>query len=124
MTHNSSVKETFKELEKYEKATGAEINIEKTEELFIGKWRNRHDKPFDCKWTNNKVMALGLWVGNADTSELIFREQMSKVRNKLQFWRARGLSVISRVRVVNVFVLSRLCTELKFSQFLQQFSRN
>ena len=53
-------------------------------------------------------MALGLWVRNTDTSELIFREQMSKVRNKLQFWRARGLSVIGRVRVVNVFVLSRL----------------
>ena len=42
------------------------------------------------------------------TSELIFREQMSKVRNKLQFWRARSLSVIGRVHVVNVFVLSRL----------------
>ena len=33
---------------------------------------------------------------------------MSKVRNKLQFWRARSLSVIGRVRVVNVFVISRL----------------
>ena len=48
MTNDSSVKETFKELEKYEKATGAKINIEKTEGLFIGKWRNQHDKPFDC----------------------------------------------------------------------------
>ena len=38
MTNDSSVKETFKELEKYEKATGAKINIEKTEGLFIGKW--------------------------------------------------------------------------------------
>ena len=108
VTNDSSIKETFKELEKYEKATGAKINIEKTEGLFIGKWRNRHDKPFDGKWTNDKVMALGLWVGNTDTSELISREQMSKVRNKLQFWRARGLSVIGRVRVENVFVLSRL----------------
>ena len=74
----------------------------------MGKWRNRHDKSFDCKWTNGKVMALGLWVGNTHTSELIFREQMSKVKNKLQFWRARNLSVTSRVHVVNVFVLSRL----------------
>ena len=92
VTNDSSVKETFKELEKYEKATSAKINIEKTEELFIGKWRNRHDKLFDCKWTNNKVMALGLRVGNTDTSELTFREQMSKVRNKLQFWRASFVS--------------------------------
>ena len=108
MTNDSSVKETFKELEKYEKAISAKINIEKTEGLFTGKWRNRHDKPFNCKWTNGKVMALGLWVGNTDTSELIFREQMSKVKNILQLWRARSLSVIGRVHVVNVFVLSRL----------------
>ena len=66
------------------------------------------NKLFDCKWTNGKVMALGLWVGNTDTSELIIREQMSKVKNKLQFWRARILSVNSRVHVVNDFVLSML----------------
>ena len=29
----------------------------------MGKWKNRHDKPFDCKWTNDKVFALGLWIG-------------------------------------------------------------
>ena len=40
LTNDSSVKETFKELEKCEKATGAKINIEKAEGLFIGKWRN------------------------------------------------------------------------------------
>ena len=108
VTNDSSVKETFKELEMYEKATGAKINIEKTEGLSIGKWRNGHDKPFDCKWTNDEVMALGLWVRNTDTSELIYREKMSKVKNKLQFWRARSFSVIGRVHVVNVFVLSRL----------------
>ena len=33
VTNDSSVKETFKELEKYEKATGAKINIEKTEDF-------------------------------------------------------------------------------------------
>ena len=87
---------------------GAKINMEKTKGLFIGKLRTRHDKPFDYKWTNGKVMTLGLWVGNADKSELIFIEQMLKVKNKLQFWRARSLSVIGSVHVVNVFVLSRL----------------
>ena len=44
MTNDSSIEETFKELEKYEKVTGAKINIDKTEGQFIGKWRNRHDK--------------------------------------------------------------------------------
>ena len=47
--------------------------------------RYRHDKPFDCKWTNDKLMVLGLWVGNTDTSELIFREQMSKVQLRINY---------------------------------------
>ena len=55
--NNSSITEVFKQLKLYEKATGAKINIGKTEGLFMGKWKNRHDKPFNCKWTNDKVFA-------------------------------------------------------------------
>ena len=79
MTNDSSVKETFKELEKYEKVTGAKIYREKTEGLFIGKWSNRHDKPFDCKWTNDKVIALGLWVGNTDNLNLYSENNCQKL---------------------------------------------
>ena len=60
VSDNSSIAEVFKQLRLYEEATGAKINIGKTEGLFMGKWKNRHDKPFNCKWTNDKVFALGL----------------------------------------------------------------
>ena len=71
VSDNSSTAEVFKQLRLYEEATGAKINIGKTEGLFMGKWNNRHDKPFDCKWTNDKVFALGLWIGNKDTAEIV-----------------------------------------------------
>ena len=63
--------EVFNQLKLYEEATGAKINIRKTAGLFVGKWKNRHDKPFDCKWTDDKAFALGLWVGNKNTSEIV-----------------------------------------------------
>ena len=64
LSNNSSINEVFRQLRLYEEETGAKKNIGKTEGLFMGKWKNRHDKPFDCKWTNDEVFALGLWIGN------------------------------------------------------------
>ena len=49
----------------------------------MGKWKNRHDKPFDCKSTNDKVFTLGFWIGNKETSEIIFTEQLAKIKSKV-----------------------------------------
>ena len=108
VSDNSSIAEVFTQLRLYEEATGAKINIGKTEGLFMGKWKNRHDKPFDCKWTNDKVFALVLWIGNKDTAEIVYTEQLAKIKSKGSYWKPRKLSFIGRVRVVNIFILSRL----------------
>ena len=65
VTNDESIAEVFRQLKEYELATSAKVNVNicKTEGLFIDKWKNRHDKPFECKWTNDKVFALGLWIG-------------------------------------------------------------
>ena len=70
--------------------------------------KNRHDKPFVCRWTNDKVFALGLWVGNKDTAEIVFTEQLVKIKSKGTYWKPRKLSLIGRERVADIFVLSRL----------------
>ena len=57
---------------------------------------------------NDKVFTLGLWIGNKDTSEIIFTEQLAKIKSKGSFWKPRKFSLIRRVRVVNIFLLSRL----------------
>ena len=108
VSDNSSIAEVFKQLRLYEEATGAKINIGKTEGLFMGKWKNRHDKPFDCKWTNDKVFALGFWIGNKDTAEIVYTEQLATIKSKGSYWKPRKLSLIGWVRVVNIFILSRL----------------
>ena len=68
----TNLNEVFQQLRLFEDATGAKVNVQKTERLFMGKWKNRHDKPFDCKWTNDKVFTLELGIGNKDTAEIIF----------------------------------------------------
>ena len=74
----------------------------------MGKRKTRHDKPFDWKSTNDKVFALDLWIGNKDTAEIMFTELLAKIKSKGSYWKPRKLSLIGRVRVANIFLLSRL----------------
>ena len=74
----------------------------------MGKWNNRHDKPFDCKRTNDKVFVSGWWIGNKGTAEIVFTEQLAKIKSKASYWKPRKLSLIGLVRLANIFVLSRL----------------
>ena len=59
-----SLDELFKTLGKFERATNAKINRDKTEALLVGKWMNRRDKPHDLKWTNDFAKFTGIYVGN------------------------------------------------------------
>ena len=89
VTNDKSINEVFQQLMLFEDATGATVLtftlVQKTERLFTGKWKNRHDKLFDCKRTNDKVFTSGLWTGNKDTSEIIFTEQLAKIKSKGSF---------------------------------------
>ena len=124
VSNNPSIAEVFKQLRLYEEATGAKINIGKTEGLFMGKWKNRHDKPFDCKWTSDKVFALGLWIGNKDTAEIVYMEQLASIKSKGSYWKPRKLSLIGWVRVVNILFYPGYGIEQKFSLYPHIFCEN
>ena len=115
VTDMTSMHELFHTLDKYQKATNAKVNKDKTEALWVGKWKNRQDKPLDLKWINDSVKVLGIYVGNKvgssgtkALSELNFAEQIEIIKNKITFWRNKRLTLITKVKVLNIFVLSRL----------------
>lgn len=115
VTSMSALDELMKTLEKYERATNAKINKDKTEALWVGKWRNRQDNPHNLKWKNDYVKFLGIYIGNKvgangtkQLSELNFAEQIEKIKNKMNYWKGKGLPLTSRIKIVNIFILSRL----------------
>ena len=59
-----SLDKLFKVFARFEKATNAKINNDKTNALWIGKWKNRNDKPHNLKWTSESVKFLGIYIGN------------------------------------------------------------
>ena len=110
-----SLNEIFKVFAKYELATNAKLNKAKTEALWIGTWKNRTDSPHNLIWKKDSVNFLGVYVGNKDTNESRialakrnFGEIEAKINNKFSFWKGLGLSVKGKVRVVNMFILSKM----------------
>ena len=81
----------------------------------MGSWRERQDTPLNLKWTSETINFLGIIIGNKVGSnghlsicEKNFAEQIEKIKNKMNFWKGKGLTLFSRVKVINVFILSRL----------------
>jgi len=110
-----SLDELFKLLNEFEEATNAKVNVDKTEALWVGRWRGRSDKPHNLKWSSDHVKFLGIYIGNKvgssgtkKLSDLNFAEQIEKIKNKMNYWKGKGVSLFGRVKVLNIFVLSRL----------------
>ena len=117
ITQNRCFKEVYKDLQEYEKATGAKINLEKTVGLWIGKWKNRTDDPFQdidpeqtrrIVWTNKNVKYLGVFVGNDRPDIQTFNELVPKMKKRLNFWKRLALPLLAKSRVIEIFHSSKL----------------
>ena len=114
ISDDNSLNELFKELEINQKATGRKVNVAKTKGLWVGKWKNREDKPFNIDWQNEKIEGLGIWLGNKGVDDLTFSTQLLKIKAKLKFWKPVKLSLIGKIKVLNIYIYSRLWHRTEF----------
>ena len=117
---DNSLKEIFEVFGIYERATNSKLNRTKTEGLWAGRWRSRTDTPYNINWRNDYSKCLGVFVGNKINNEQRlaiatrnFAEIEAKINNKLAFWKGLGLSTKEKVRVTNMFSLSKLWYRLE-----------
>ena len=116
ITQNRCFKEVYKELKDFERASGAKINYDKTKGLWLGRWKNRTDDPFDglyedenrIKWTSKNVNYLGIYVGNEDPVSITFKEIVPKMKNRMNFWKPLKLPTLAKSRVIEIFHASKL----------------
>ena len=105
---NQCFKEVIKDLKLFEDATGAKVNWEKTEGLWIGNWKDRLDTPMNITWTNKNVKALGVYFGNENPAKHTFDDIIPKVKRSMNYWKQFLLSVSARARTIEIFHASRL----------------
>lgn len=117
ITQNRCFKEVYKELQDYERASGARINYDKSKGLWLGRWKGRKDDPFEglyvdnskrISWTSDNVKHLGIYVGNNDPAVHTFNEIVPKMKKRLHFWKPLKLPILAKARVIEIYHASKL----------------
>ena len=91
-------------------------NVTKTDGLWVGEWEGRVDRPCNLKWTSSSVKFTGILVGNDryQCSREGFASILEKIITKMAYWKSKFLSLKGRIKVLNIFVLSKFCFFLDF----------
>ena len=108
ITQNRCFKEVYKELEDYEKASGAKVNYKKTKGLWVGGWKDRLDSPLPMTFTNQNIKTLGVYFGNDDPAMETFQEIHKKLKISMDYWKPLKLSKLAKARVIEIFHASKL----------------
>ena len=91
-----SIKEVFSVFSRYERGSGAKLNLAKCKGLWLGPWNGRTDSPVDIEWLSDKIKILGVFVSPGDLDECNWRPRITAVEYVLSSWRQRSLSYSGR----------------------------
>ena len=57
----------FSLFERYERASGAKLNVTKSHGLLLGSWKDRVVLPIHLNWSNHFITVLGCRISNDDS---------------------------------------------------------
>ena len=89
-------------LEKFERCSGLKINPTKSEAIWLGKWKNREDTPFNFKWPKDSVFVLGVHFSNCKRTcdKLNFYDKLDALEKTLNNWKRRKLTLPRKINIV------------------------
>ena len=105
---NESIERLAYHLDLYEKASGAKVNREKCEGLWLDSNQNWTDKPLGFKWQSDKIKVLGIHIGNMDLCHTIWDEKIDKFTRTLNLWKMPDLSLKGKRTVINILAAACL----------------
>ena len=107
---DQSIVETFCTFDKYERASGARINLSKCKGLWCGAFAWRTDQAYGFDWFNDYIpdKILGQFLGNVDCSKLNWDCKVKKITNIINAWSHRDLSYKGKTLVINGLLTSTL----------------
>ena len=97
-------------LRQFGRISGLNLNLSKCEGLWLGKDKNRQKKCNLCgiKWPN-QTKCLGIYVGYCFDKNLKknWDDKIDKVKQILDKWRDRELSLFGRIQIIKTFAVSQ-----------------
>ena len=116
----NSVKECFKIFDKFEKASGAKIHKTKTTAMYIGPWKAKQPEFNEISWTNTYVKTLGINHGYHIPEHEVWMEKIKKMKNCIQIWKSRDLTLKGKILIIKTFLLSQINYELEMNPIPKQ----
>ena len=99
-------------IENFSKLSGLCLNNKKTKALWIGSNARKElrlsDQPF--QWIQNKIKTLGVWlsISHEETIMLNYEEKIEKIKNCLNNWQMRRLTLLGKIAVIKSLAASQL----------------
>lgn len=125
LSDKTSVKETFKVIDLYSKASGAKLNRNKSEIMSLGKGEITEEelKNLNIKKSKEVIQLLGIWIGrNKKLCEnLNWENKIDKISKLLNFWKMRHLSLHGKVSVISSLLMSKLWYTLMVVDIPERF---
>lgn len=107
-----SASQLFSLLNDFGTCSGLKINCSKTEGMWLGSLKCHLGKraPFNIAWPEQYVVALGVaFAYDSTTSHKInFEEKLVTLKNILNQWTTRNLTLIGRICIVKTLAISKL----------------
>ena len=106
---DTSMLNFFETVKLFERVSGALVNPDKTNALWLGTNVGRKDKPFGLKWTDKSIKILGVPIGNSpDCITDMWSDKISSMKRSLRPWFHSNLSLKGRVIVVKQLLLPKI----------------
>ena len=116
----------FQTCHTFEQFSSLKHNVEKSEACWIGSAWGKQDKPVDCNWINlctDKIRTLGVFnsydTDLADTHN--FFSVIGKIKNCLNLWSSKGLSITGRIQIFKSLALSKAICISTMKNFPSRF---
>ena len=97
--------------EKFERCLELKINPTKSEAIWVGKWQNKADTPFNFKWPKESVFVFrGVHFLNCKRTcgKLNFYDKLDALENRLNNWKRQKLTLLGKINIVKSLGLSKL----------------
>ena len=77
--------------------------------MWIGSLRSCEDQPLGVKWqTRVKFLGIHITYDIKLSVEKNFKQRLKKIKNAINLWKVRGLSIHCKVTIIKAFLLSKM----------------
>jgi hypothetical protein len=106
----ASIKNSLQLLAHFEKCAGLKLNKEKSEAIVLGKDVKEFSSICGIHIAINPIKTLGIWITKETYAipEINFKERIEKLRNLLNMWKQRKLSLKGKVTIINCLALPQV----------------